>query len=569
MGLLLGHRYSHETISAMTEEVLQAVEAFRRRPLPEEMAFVYLDGLYLKLLREGEGVVREVVYVALGVTPSGERRVLGYWLLPAESALGWEGVLGELWQRGLRRVLLFITDGLPGLPEAIRRVYPQAEWQRCVVHGVRWSLGQVRARDRTLLAEDLRRVYGAESRGEALEALEALREAWGARYPGVVALWAGDSGAFLRFYGYPKVLWPYLRSTNLMERFIREIRRGTKVRDHKFPSEEAVYKLLYLGHGRQPVSWVGEARREVGGAAASRSEHLAAQGVLGGEGGVGEDAPGAVCPPYTNAYTYFLTRPLPPGPEKIEAAMLSRTIAAFCIIDDALQAMGHKDDPQTKVPSSVILTLAILAAMELGGKHNKALALAKDLNLFTHVPSPSRFNRRLQALYPLFLPLLHLLSQVWKNLHQAQAYALDTFPLPACENIRAPRSRLFPDRAYRGFIPSKRVYFHGPKLHLLVDDGKFIHEVSLTPGSLHDLTSLLLLPLDLPEGAELYMDRGYESHLYEDLLREAQGIVPMVIRRGTVGGMCPGCSTWPSWGGGWWRRWGACCTPCFPGAFTP
>jgi putative transposase len=246
MSLLLGHRYSHETISALTEEVLQAVEAFRRRPLPEEMAFVYLDGLYLKLLREGEGVVREVVYVALGVTPSGERRVLGYWLLPAESALGWEGVLGELWQRGLRRVLLFITDGLPGLPEAIQRVYPQAEWQRCVVHGVRWSLGQVRARDRTLLAEDLRRVYGAESRGEALEALEALREAWGARYPGVVALWAGDSGAFLRFYGYPKVLWPYLRSTNLMERFIREIRRGTKVRDHKFPSEEAVYKLLYL-----------------------------------------------------------------------------------------------------------------------------------------------------------------------------------------------------------------------------------------------------------------------------------------------------------------------------------
>jgi putative transposase len=189
MSLLLGHRYSHETISAMTEEVLQAVEAFRGRPLPEEMAFVYLDGLYLKLLREGEGVVREVVYVALGVTPSGERRVLGYWLLPAESALGWEGVLGELWQRGLRRVLLFITDGLPGLPEAIRRVYPQAEWQRCVVHGVRWSLGQVRARDRVLLAEDLRRVYGAESRGEALEALEALREAWGSRYPGVVALW--------------------------------------------------------------------------------------------------------------------------------------------------------------------------------------------------------------------------------------------------------------------------------------------------------------------------------------------------------------------------------------------
>jgi len=197
--------------------------------------------------------------------------------------------------------------------------------------------------------------------------------------------------------------------------------------------------------------------------------------------------------------------------------MLSHTIAAFCIIDDALQAMGYKDDPQAKTPASAILTLAMLAAMELGGKHNKALALAQDLNLFTHVPSPSRFNRRPPR--PIPLPLAP-----WKNLHQAQAYALDTFPLPACENIRAPRSR----QVYRGFVPSKRVYFHGSKLHLLVD------EVNLSPGSLHDLSSLLLLPLDLPEGAELHMDRGYESHLYEDLLREAQGILPMVIRRGNT-----------------------------------
>ncbi|RTI05580.1 transposase, partial [Thermus scotoductus] len=105
--------------------------------------------------------------------------------------------------------------------------------------------------------------------------------------------------------------------------------------------------------------------------------------------------------------------------------MLSRLIAAFCIIDDALQALGHTDHPQAKTPASAILTLALLAALEFGGKHNKALAFAKDLGLFTHVPSPSRFNRRLHALYPLLLPLLHLLAQVWKNLYQAQAYALD------------------------------------------------------------------------------------------------------------------------------------------------
>ncbi|RTI38072.1 IS256 family transposase, partial [Thermus scotoductus] len=187
MSLLLGHRYTHETISALTDQVLKEVEAFRHRPIPEDMAWVYLDGFFLKVLREGIGVEREAVYVALGVTPGGQRQVLGFWLLPTESATAWEEVLRELWQRGLRRVLLFITDGLPGMEEAIRRVYPLAQWQVCVVHRVRSSLAQVRARDRALLAQDLKGIYGARSRVEALEALERLKEAWGSRYPSLVA----------------------------------------------------------------------------------------------------------------------------------------------------------------------------------------------------------------------------------------------------------------------------------------------------------------------------------------------------------------------------------------------
>ena len=258
--LLFGMRYTHQTISTLTDQVLQAAEQFRQRPLPEELALVYLDGLFLKVLGE-EGVERAAVYVALGVTPAGERQVLGYWLLPSENALAWEEVLKGLWHRGLKRVLLFITDGLVGLQPAIQRVYPLAEWQRCVVHGVRSSLSQVRVRDRGPLAEDLRRVYQAESRTEALGALEELQARWGGRYPGVVRLWWEDSGAFLRFYDYPKPLWPYLRSTNPMERLIREIRRGTKVRDHKFPSAGAVYKLLYLECERQEGKWEERKRR--------------------------------------------------------------------------------------------------------------------------------------------------------------------------------------------------------------------------------------------------------------------------------------------------------------------
>lgn len=138
-----------------------------------------MDGLVLKLFQEGEGVVRVSVYVALGIS-------LGYRLFPSENALACEDALRRLRERGLGRVLLFITDGLPGLAEAIRMVYPLAQWQRCVVHGVWWSLAQVKPRDRASLAEDLRRVYGAQSRGEALQALDGLKKAWGSRYPWVV-----------------------------------------------------------------------------------------------------------------------------------------------------------------------------------------------------------------------------------------------------------------------------------------------------------------------------------------------------------------------------------------------
>jgi hypothetical protein len=214
----------------------------------------------------------------------------------------------------------------------------------------------------------------------------------------------------------------------------------------------------------------------------------------------------------------------------MKAAMeLSRVIAAFCIIDDLLLVMGHRDDPQTKTPSSAILTLAIVAAMDFGGNHRKTLAFAQDLRLFSYLPSPSRFNRRLHALQPYLLALLPLLSRIWKTLHQVQHYALDTFPIPVCENIRAPRSKLAPGLVHRGYIASKRVYFHGYKLHLLVDDQCFIHEVGVTPGSFHDLSSLFLLPLDLEEGKELYMDRGYHSYVWEDMMLEA-GLLPRPIR---------------------------------------
>lgn len=255
LALLLGHRYSHQTISQATELVRERVEAFRCRPLGERYAIVYIDALFLKVFRDGGGIDKEALYTVLGITPEGHRSILGFWLFPSESALVWHDVLKELRLRGMREVLCFVSDDLAGIEEAIKRAYPASDWQQCTVHKVRNAVARVRREDWEAVAQDLKPIYRGETREEAAAAWQAFRKRWAARYPGVVASWEEDLASLLRFYDYPKPLWPYLRSTNLLERFHREIRRGTKVRDHQFPKPESVLKLIYLESERYEGKW--------------------------------------------------------------------------------------------------------------------------------------------------------------------------------------------------------------------------------------------------------------------------------------------------------------------------
>ena len=211
--------------------------------------------------------------------------------------------------------------------------------------------------------------------------------------------------------------------------------------------------------------------------------------------------------------------------------MLDKIIATFCILDDLLHILHHRNDPQAKITDSEILTIAILACQEFGGNMRKALQWVKALQLFSFVPSESRFNRRLHRLVPLLHALAPLLHAVWGALETCTDYALDTFPMPVCENIRANRCRLAPEKAFRGYRASHRDYFHGVKVHLLVASGGFIVEFWLTPGSWHDLTGLYGMALDIPCGCALMMDRGYTDYVAEDLLREAEGLEVYPVRR--------------------------------------
>ncbi|MDI6868764.1 MAG: transposase, partial [Coprothermobacterota bacterium] len=170
---LLESKYSPQRVSAITQKALEKAEAFRKRkikiiPWENALAFsqgpkwypiIYVDGTFLKVRREGKVREGEVVYLALGISEDGTKEVLTFFPASSgESAEVWKEVLWDLKERGLKEPLLFIGDGLTGLPHAVKEIFPKADFQSCLLHKMRQSLAKVRKRDREALAEDMRRV---------------------------------------------------------------------------------------------------------------------------------------------------------------------------------------------------------------------------------------------------------------------------------------------------------------------------------------------------------------------------------------------------------------------------
>ncbi len=250
---IYGAFYSPESISRLTPVVEGEVRAWRERPLDEESYAVFLNGTFLSV-RRGQSA-KEPVYIALGIKPHGRRETLGFWPFGAEgeSTENWEEVLKDLWRRGARRVRIFITDGLPGLEEPIRKIFPEAEGQLCVLHAVRNTLYKGRRTDREASAQDLKAVYQAETEEEAKEALRKLRERWGAVYPRVVAHWENRAYALLAFLRHPEPTRRYLYPTNQLWRVSEEIKRRTKV----VAVEKLLYSVLSKGNAAGGTSVAG------------------------------------------------------------------------------------------------------------------------------------------------------------------------------------------------------------------------------------------------------------------------------------------------------------------------
>ena len=245
MEILLEHRYSASWVSRMTDAVHEKVETFRKRKIELWYPIVFLDGVVLKIRRDS--VAGEVVYIALGIGEDGYKEVLGFWIVGAEgeSALVWKDILAELKERGLEEPLLFVGDGLKGLDQAVKEIYPLADFQSCILHKVRNSLSKVRKKHREAIAEDLQQVYRQRDESAFKQALTVFCQEWRLLYPEVTKSWERELPYLMTYLSYPEELRPFIYTTNILERFIKEVRRRAKVIE-VFPHPDATGKVMYL-----------------------------------------------------------------------------------------------------------------------------------------------------------------------------------------------------------------------------------------------------------------------------------------------------------------------------------
>jgi putative transposase len=246
---------SPELISTVTDAIVEEITAWQARPLDRVYAVVFFDALRVKI--RDEGTVRvKAVYLALGVRTDGQREILGLWIEQTEGAKFWLKVFTELRARGCEDILIAVTDGLPGMPDALEAAYPRTTLQTCIVHLIRHSLEFASWRDRGALAKALKTIYAAPTEDAALAALETLEQsALGQRFPTVIAAWRRAWTHVVPFFAFPPTIRRVLYTTNALENVHRQLRKIIKTRGH-FPNDEAATKLLWLALRNITLKWV-------------------------------------------------------------------------------------------------------------------------------------------------------------------------------------------------------------------------------------------------------------------------------------------------------------------------
>lgn len=242
---IYGVSVSPDFVSRVTDVVVEEIKAWQARPVDSVYPIVYVDGIRLNI-RDNGVVTQRSAHLVIGVDTDGRKHCLGIWIESNEGAKFWAKVLVDLRNRGLTDILICCCDGLTGLPDAIRSVFPDTVVQTCTVHLIRSAMRFVSYQDRKKVASSMRSIYTAPTLDAAEIAMADYTTKWGSRYPAAVKVWENAWNEFIPFLDYPAELRKIVYTTNTIESINYQLRKITKTRGH-FPDTDAAMKLLYLG----------------------------------------------------------------------------------------------------------------------------------------------------------------------------------------------------------------------------------------------------------------------------------------------------------------------------------
>lgn len=255
---LYGHHYTPATVSNISKAVADQVKVFHERSLSDRYVAVFMDAAYLSVRRDS--VAKEPLHVLLGITPDGTREILDYALYPTEAASNYEEMMASLKARGVKQVLLFASDGLEGMRDAVKRQFPESEHQQCWVHLSRTVSRYIRNKDRKEVLGDLKTVYRAVSEEEAREALQAFLERHSKRYPKLSGIFERAEQSLYSFLKFPEAIRSSLYTTNLIERSNKGLRHRSKIKE-QFPNEDALERFVCCYYSDQNRSYAERMQR--------------------------------------------------------------------------------------------------------------------------------------------------------------------------------------------------------------------------------------------------------------------------------------------------------------------
>ena len=242
---MYGSHYSPAQVSNISKQMIPKVEAYHKRKLSDKFFCVYLDATYVPLRRET--FEREAVYIAIGIKPNGHKEVIDYCIAPNENIEVWTELLQSMKSRGLEQVELFLSDGVVGMKTALAKTYPQAHFQRCLVHVMRNICAKVRVEDREAIMNEFKQIHQQANKAAAVDVLHAFYAKWDKSYNHVIRNLKDIEPDLLVFYNYPKQIRASIYSTNMIESFNNVIKRKAKPKA-EFPTDDTFIGIQAMSY---------------------------------------------------------------------------------------------------------------------------------------------------------------------------------------------------------------------------------------------------------------------------------------------------------------------------------